>query len=115
MKSHYVFRIVKFVLFAMLFVAMFAGFGFVVMSLWNWLMPALFGLKLIGYWQAVGLIILSKILFGGFRGSASRGGLRLHGMRDRWRQRTPEEREKFRQGIRECWNRMASPDPKPTA
>ncbi len=115
MKSHYVFRIVKFVLFAMLFVAMFAGFGFVVMSLWNWLMPALFGLKLIGYWQAVGLIILSKILFGGFRGSASRDGRRLHGMRNRWRQRAPEEREKFRQGFRDCWSRMASPDPKPTA
>ena len=115
MKSYSLLRLVKFPLLAMLFVVMLAGFGFVVMSLWNWLMPALFGLKLIGYWQALGLIILSKILLGGFRGSAGRGGRRLHGMRDRWRQRTPEEREKFRQGLRDCWSRMASPDPKPTA
>jgi len=115
MKNYSLLRLVKFPLLAMLFVVMLAGFGFVVMGLWNWLMPALFGLKLIGYWQALGLIILSKILFGGFRGSAGRGGRRLHGMRDRWKQRTPEEREKFRQGLRDCWSRMASPDPKPTA
>ena len=38
--------------------------GFVIMLLWNWLMPALFGLSTITYWQAVGLLILSKILFG---------------------------------------------------
>ena len=41
--------------------------GFVVMSLWNGLAPALFGWKAIGYWQAVGLIILIRLLFGGFR------------------------------------------------
>ena len=42
--------------------------GVVVMLLWNALMPALFGLPTIGYWQAVGLLILSKLLFGGFGG-----------------------------------------------
>ncbi len=41
-------------------------FGFILMWLWNWLMPAIFGLGLITYWQAVGLFILAKILFGGF-------------------------------------------------
>jgi hypothetical protein len=45
-----------------------AVFGLVVMSLWNWLMPTLFGWHVISYWQALGLLILSKILFGGFRG-----------------------------------------------
>ena len=45
-----------------------AIFGFVVMSLWNWLMPTLFGGHTIGYWQAWGIIILSKILFGGQAG-----------------------------------------------
>jgi len=39
-------------------------FGFVIMWLWNWLMPALFGLKTITYWQGVGIFILAKILFG---------------------------------------------------
>src|SRR5580692_4838023 len=106
MKSYTILRILKFQLFAVLFVVVLAGVGFVVMGLWNWLMPSLFGLKLITYWQAVGLLILSKILFGGFRGSAGRGGHRLPSMRGRWRQHTPEEREQFRQNLRACWSRM---------
>jgi hypothetical protein len=115
MKSYSVLRILKFPLLALLFVFVLGGLGFVVMGLWNWLMPSLFGLKLISYWQAMGLLILSKILFGGLRGPRGRSGYRLHGMRERWKQRTPEEREKFRQDIRACWSRMTSPDPKPTA
>ncbi len=43
-------------------------FGFVLMWLWNWLMPELFGLTTLTYWQAVGLFILLKILLGGFGG-----------------------------------------------
>lgn len=42
--------------------------GFVIMWLWNWLMPDLFGLSTITYWQAVGLFILAKILIGGCGG-----------------------------------------------
>jgi predicted membrane chloride channel (bestrophin family) len=78
----------------------FALFGFGVMYLWNWLMPALFGFHLITFWQAVGILILSKILFGGFRGG--RGGHRYwrHRMDERWEHMTPEEREKFREGMR---------------
>jgi len=40
--------------------------GYVVMLLWNWLMPLIFRLITISYWQAVCIIILAKILFGGF-------------------------------------------------
>ena len=43
-------------------------FGFIIMWLWNYLMPELFGLTEITYWQAIGLFILSKILLGGFGG-----------------------------------------------
>jgi hypothetical protein len=56
MKRHRFVRGLKFVLFAALFATV---FGFVVMSLWNWLMPALFGWHLINFWQAVGVLILS--------------------------------------------------------
>jgi hypothetical protein len=105
MKSSNVLRMLKFPLLAVLFVVLLAWLGFVVMGLWNWLMPGLFGLKLIGYWQALGLIILSKILFGGLHGGRGQGGRRLHGMRERWKQRTPEEREKFRQDLRACWSK----------
>jgi hypothetical protein len=73
---------------------------YVVHGLWNWLMPSLFGLRMISFPQALGLLVLSKILFGGFRG---RPGGPMHWRRrmmERWEQMTPEEREKFRQGMR---------------
>src|SRR6185437_4485784 len=75
-------------------------FGFVIMHLWNWLMPVIFGLHAITFWQALGLFIFSKILFGGFRGGF--GGRRhwKHQMQERWEQMSPEEREKFRAGMR---------------
>lgn len=41
-------------------------FTFVTMSLWNWLMPAIFSLGVITFWQAGGIFILGRILFGGF-------------------------------------------------
>ena len=89
--------------------------GFVVMSLWNWLMPALCGWKSIGHWQALGLILLSKILFGGFGASGGGGRYRRRRMRERWEEMTPEERERFRQGLHGCWSRVAPPDSKPSA
>ena len=46
-------------------------FGFIIMWLWNWLMPELFDLPTLNYWQAVGLFILSKILLGGMGGGGS--------------------------------------------
>ena len=46
-------------------------FGYIIMSLWNWLMPDIFGLAAITYWQAVGLFILAKISFGGSNDSSS--------------------------------------------
>jgi len=76
-----------------------AIFGFVVMSLWNWLVPTLFGGHAIGYWQAWGIIILSKILFGGFHGRPGPGGRWKHRVRERLEQMTPEEREKFLKGM----------------
>lgn len=60
-----------------------------VMQLWNWLMPALFtGARAIDYWQALGLIVLSRVLFG------HGGGGRWKARRD-WHRMAPEEREKF--------------------
>ncbi|MGA9790386.1 MAG: hypothetical protein WBQ43_06810 [Terriglobales bacterium] len=96
MKRHWLVRGLKFVLFAALFVIV---FSFVVQGLWNWLMPALFGSHLINFWQAVGVLVLSKILFGGFRGHPGRHMDWRRRMMERWEQMTPEEREKFRQGM----------------
>jgi hypothetical protein len=88
--------------------------GFVLMSLWNWLMPALFGLRVITFWQAVGLFILGKLLFGGFRGGPGRRHWR-HRMEERWEQMTPQEREKFREGMQRGWCRRAADEPKTEA
>jgi chromate transport protein ChrA len=73
-------------------------FGFILMSLWNWLAPAVFGGRTITFWQALGILILSRILFGGFGGRPGRG--RHWRARDRWARMTPDERERFRQGLR---------------
>ena len=84
--------------------------GSIVMLLWNWLVPALFGLRAVTFWQGLGLLALCRILFGGFGlgGGGHRGShRRMEGrirervderVRERWEQMTPEERERFRQG-----------------
>jgi len=96
-------RIVKIPVLVMVFLLVIALMGFIVMSLWNWLLPALFGFKIITYWQAVGLIILCKLLFSGFSGPRGGGGRWRGRARDRWGQMTPEERERFRERMRACW------------
>jgi hypothetical protein len=97
MKRYWMMKGLRFLVFAAVAVAV---MGLVVMSLWNWLMPGLFGWKLIGFWQAMGLVILSKILFGGLRGHPGRRMYWRRHMMERWEQMTPEEREKFREGLR---------------
>jgi hypothetical protein len=59
------------ILFAIGGIALLAVFGLFVMLLWNWLMPEIFGLKQLNYWQAWGLLVLSWILFKGFGSSSS--------------------------------------------
>ncbi len=77
--------------------------GELVMRLWNWLLPPLFGWRLITFWQGLGLLALCRILFGGF----GRHGSGRHNFRRRMKERcgnmTPEERERFRQAMRERW------------
>jgi hypothetical protein len=59
------------ILFALCGIGLFFLFGWIVMLLWNWLMPDIFGLKTVSYWQAWGLLALSCILFGRIGGSSS--------------------------------------------
>lgn len=62
-------RIVMWAVVGMVIAAAFAlVFAILVKVLWNWLMPALFGLPVIGFWQAFGILLLAKILFGGHGG-----------------------------------------------
>jgi len=68
-------------------------FGELVMHLWNWLLPPLFGLHVITFWQALGLLLLTRILFGSW---SSGGGNRRSRRREKWEGMTPEERERLR-------------------
>ena len=95
MKGYRFLRVVKIALFGTLAVT---AVSFVVMGLWNILMPSIFAVRAITFWQALGLLVLSKLLFGGFRPHS--GGPRWRRrMMERWEQMTPEEREKFKQGM----------------
>ena len=86
------------------FAAFVALGGEIVSLLWNWLAPALFGWNSITFWQALGLLALCRILFGGFgfhNGDRSHVRRRIRErMARRWERMTPEERERFRQGMR---------------
>jgi Ca2+/H+ antiporter, TMEM165/GDT1 family len=100
MRRHWMLRVVKFLAFAALAVVV---LGYVVMSLWNRLLPGLFGWHVITFWQAVGLLILSRIFFGGLRRGGWGPGMHWRRrMMERWEKMTPEEREKFRAGMRGC-------------
>ena len=77
--------------------------GELVMHLWNWLLPPLFGWPLITFWQAVGILALCRILFGGFgRHGFHRSNFRRR-MQERCENMTPEERERFRQRMAETF------------
>ena len=85
-------------------------FGWVTKELWNWLMPSIFGLRTITFAQAIGLVLLGKILFGGFHkhGHGPGGGWRSkrewkRRMQDRWDAMSEEERATFRAGMKERW------------
>ena len=111
MRGRRILRVLKVV--AIVIVA-FTVFGFVVTHLWNFLMPGLFGLRTITFWQAVGLMVLGRLLFGGFR--PGRGGFGWRGeMMSRWSQMTPEEREKFREGMRGRCGGPRTPAPEPNS
>ncbi len=82
--------------------------GEVVMHLWNWLLPALFGWHTITFWQGLGLLVLCRILFGGWGGGDH--SHRRWSRSERWERMTPEEREKFRHDMRSRW---CGPGPEP--
>lgn len=81
--------------------------GFAVMGLWNALMPVIFHLGIITFWQALGLFILCKLLFGfgkggpkgGFRGGP--GPWMKYKMEERFKNMSPEERERFKEKFKE--------------
>ena len=83
------------------------AFGFGTMYLWNWLVPAVFAGPVITFWQTIGLLVLSKIIFSGFGrgghcGSHSGGPWRPY-WKEKWTSMNPEDRERFKQKMKEKW------------
>jgi hypothetical protein len=113
-RRHWVVKGAAFLVLAIAFVAV---LSFVVMSLWNMLIPSLFGGPTVRYLQAVGLLVLSRILFGGFRGRGGpHGRWRQRMWQERWERMTPEERARLREKFPRCgWGpaNEATEEPKP--
>jgi hypothetical protein len=97
-----------------IFLALLAVFSLIVMLLWNGVLTTILPVRMIGYGQAAGLLILCRVLFGGFRPRGGPGGpfwrkrMALHAMH-RWESMSPEEREKFKASMRERFGEWPRP------
>ena len=101
MNNFWVSKVIKTVVFVAAFLLV---MGTVVMALWNWLMPSIFNLPPLDLGQAIGLLLLARVLSGGFR-------LGLMGSKEDWAQKKemwekfsnmpPEERRKWKEDLRE--------------
>ncbi len=82
----------------LIIVAVVSLISLVVMLLWNGILPVVFGIKAITYWQAMGILVLCKILFGvkGGRPGWGRHHFWEKRMREKFASMSPEEREKFK-------------------
>jgi Ca2+/H+ antiporter, TMEM165/GDT1 family len=92
----------------LIILAAIALFSFIVMLLWNNILVATLHVSAITFWQALGILVLSKILFGGFgpwRRHDHRGHYWRKEMIEKWKTMTPEEREQMKQQFRNrCWD-----------
>ena len=90
-------------LFVGMFIILFFAVSGLVMVLWNTILPEVIGVKDLNFWQAMGILVLSKILFGGFRKCGKDKGNRFQGieMMKRMKHMTPEEREIFKTKLKE--------------
>lgn len=94
------FRLKKVLMIIVFAAAAITAFSFIVMGLWNAILPVVLGVKAITFWQALGILVLSKILFGGFGRGGGPFAARRHEwkeqMKEKWGSMTAEEREKFK-------------------
>lgn len=94
--------VLKFLVFG---VVMLGLLGLVTQQLWNWLIPQLFAGPVVTFWQALGLILLSKIFFWSF-GKGGHSGHRPgwgYYWSQKWKGMSPEERERLKQKMKEKW------------
>lgn len=98
----------RFFLFPLAILALVGLLGFAVYLLWNHVLVQVTGVQSVGYWQALGLFVLAKILFGGWPGGH---GWRERMMAKRWASLDPEQRERFREEMRRRFSGWSSMTP----
>ena len=81
----------------------FAGFGALVMLLWNALMPQIFGLTTIGYWQALGISLLGRLLIGGGLGGCGKQEKAKH--KKHWRSCGPMHNRPYDEAYEQWWEK----------
>jgi len=96
--------LIKGIFIALMAVAGIFGITWVVMELWNHLLPEIIHVERVSFWQAMGILVLSKILFGGmkFGGNKYQGRNRF---KEKFGNMTEEEKEAFKQKMKERWGR----------
>lgn len=101
MRRYWIYRGLKMAFFFVLAIIVFA---YVFMLLWNWLLPDLFSLPEITFLQSVGLLILSKMLFGGFKKGGGGHWHRKRAWKNKFQEKvskmTPEEKEEFKEKMK---------------
>lgn len=98
----------KFILLPFGAAALLSIVSYIVMQLWNNLLPEIINVHTINFWQAMGIFILCKILFGFGRGGGGGGPWGRHDLRERLKGMTPEDKEHFRAQMKHkmCgWNK----------
>ena len=108
----------KGIMFLAIFTAAVFVFSAIVMGLWNAILPAVLGVKTITFIQALGILLLSKILFGGFGRRGGWQGGRRHQWKNNLQEKlagmSPVEREKFKSDLRSrCGGRWSMEEKKP--
>ena len=96
MKGNLCFRAIRFLFFIVIGLTL---AGFVVMWLWNTILPPVAGVGMVNFWQALGLLVLCRLLFGNLSGNRRRHapfGRKKVLMRQKWAKMTPEERQEFK-------------------
>lgn len=98
-------KIAKVVILSIVGVAFILGIIWGTMYLWNWLVPALFNGPIINIWQTLGLLALSRIFFGRWGGGCKHKNSngRKHYWKERWTNMSAEDREKFKQKLKDKW------------
>lgn len=100
--------IAKFIFFSAMAIVFVFAVGNIVMYLWNWILPDAIGAKEITFWKAIGLFVLTRILFGGFKSKGSeRGRRKRRAWKEKWKNMTDEERTEFKQNWKSKWGGMS--------